>query len=91
MRPDRPTAIDEAIPYYELRLREDTLSFRVRQVSLVLGTLLIVASVILAFYPRSDARWIVAPAGLVGAGVVLIRFAGQPSKRLISRDGWRRS
>jgi hypothetical protein len=78
MRPDRPKLplAESRTTRYELDLREARLGLRSREIALVLGTLLVVAGVVLAFYARPETYGLIAPGSLIGAGIVFVRFAG---------------
>jgi hypothetical protein len=61
----------------ELELRQASLVVRARELSLGLGTLLILAGILVALVAALEATASIAPVGLIGGGIALLRFGGR--------------
>lgn len=79
--PDLDLAADELsddTPFRtQVELREALVALRARELSLALGTLLIVAGVLVVLTAFMASYAAVAPIGMIGGGVALIRFGGR--------------
>jgi hypothetical protein len=79
--PTRRPFADSKLTVSDLELRQASLGVRARELSLSLGTLLILAGILVALVAALTATASIAPIGLIGGGVALLRFGGRPPER----------
>lgn len=86
----RPPPLPSKQVISKLELRQITIGLRAQELSLVLGALLIFAGILAAFIAARTTAVGIAPFGLIGGGVALLRMSSAPSmpRTPRSRD-WR--
>jgi hypothetical protein len=80
--PARAPSTAPKLAVSELELREESLGVRARELSLTLGTLLILAGILVALIAALTATATIGPIGLIGGGIALLRFGGRRPERL---------